>query len=119
MSDQHVDAEFHTLVETHRTELRAHCQRMLGSADDAEDAVQDALLRAWRATGRFEGRSSRRTWLYRIATNACLDVIAARGRRPPTVELGPAADAVEAALQVWSRRASGPKGPVPNHPGSS
>src|SRR3954463_12419130 len=71
-------------MEPHRRELHAHCYRMLGSVHDAEDALQDALLRAWRAPGPFGGRSSPRSWLYRIATNACLDAIA---RRPGKREL--------------------------------
>jgi RNA polymerase sigma-70 factor (ECF subfamily) len=68
-------------VEPHRRELQAHCYRMLGSVQDAEDALQDALLRAWRGLDRFEGRSSARSWLYKIATNACLDALARRPRR--------------------------------------
>jgi RNA polymerase sigma factor (sigma-70 family) len=69
------------LVELHREELRAHCTRILRSPHDAEDALQEALLRAWRSLPQFEGRGSLRAWLYRIATNASLDQI--RGRIPP------------------------------------
>ena len=76
------EGAFGTLMSDHRTGLQAHCYRMLGSTHDAEDAVQDAMLRAWRAIGRFEGRSSLRSWLYKIATNTCLDII---GRRPKRV----------------------------------
>jgi RNA polymerase sigma-70 factor (ECF subfamily) len=72
---------FRLLVEPHQTALHAHCYRMLGSLYDGEDALQDALLRAWRALPRFGGRSTLRRWLYRIATNACLDAIASRPRR--------------------------------------
>src|SRR3954469_4233305 len=75
------EAAYSRLVEPHRAELQAHCYRMLGSVHDAEDALQDALLRAWKALDRFEGRSSARGWLYRIATNACLDAIARRPKR--------------------------------------
>ena len=74
-------ADYEALVEPHRRELQAHCYRMLGSVQDAEDALQDALLRAWKALDRFEGRSSSRSWLYRIATNACLDALARRPKR--------------------------------------
>jgi RNA polymerase sigma-70 factor, ECF subfamily len=73
---------FRDLVEPHRRELQAHCYRMLGSVQDAEDAVQDALLRAWKALPGFEPRHSLRAWLYKIATNVCLDAI---GRRPKRV----------------------------------
>jgi RNA polymerase sigma-70 factor, ECF subfamily len=86
------DGAYRRLVEPLRAELHAHCYRMLGSVHDAEDAVQDALLRAWRGLPRFEGRSSPRSWLYRIATNACLDAIARRRRRVLPVDHGPAAD---------------------------
>src|SRR5258706_5665832 len=81
------------LVEPHRAELHAHCYRMLGSVHDAEDALQDALLRAWRGLPRFEGRSSLRSWLYKIATNTCLTLIARRPSRTLPVDLGPATDA--------------------------
>ena len=81
---------YRRLVEPRRAELHAHCYRMLGSVHDAEDALQDALLRAWRGLGRFEGRSSLRAWLYRIATNTCLDV--AGKRRVLPIDFGPGAD---------------------------
>jgi RNA polymerase sigma-70 factor (ECF subfamily) len=83
---------FARLVEPYRPELQAHCYRMLGSVHDAEDALQDALLRAWRGLPKFEGRSSLRSWLYRIATNTCLDVIAKRPKRVLPVDYGPTAD---------------------------
>jgi RNA polymerase sigma-70 factor, ECF subfamily len=83
---------YRRLVEPHRAELHAHCYRMLGSVDDAEDALQEALMRAWRGLARFEGRSSLRSWLYRIATNTCLDAIARRPKRALPVDHGPAAD---------------------------
>ena len=73
---------FRELTEPHRRELRVHCYRMLGSFQDAEDALQDTLLAAWQGLGGFEGRSSIRTWLYRIATNRCLNARRAAGRRP-------------------------------------
>jgi len=72
---------FRTLVEPYRRALEVHCYRMLGSVQDAEDVSQDTLLRAWRSFERFEGRSSVETWLYRIATNACLDELEKRPRR--------------------------------------
>jgi len=80
---------FRRLVEPHRAELHAHCYRMLGSLHDADDALQDALLRAWRGLPRFEGRSAVRSWLYRIATNACLDAIARRPKRVLPIDYGP------------------------------
>ena len=70
----------------HRAELTAYCRRMLGSSVDAEDAVQETLLRAWRASRRFEGRAPVRSWLYRIATNVCLDALGHTARWPIPVE---------------------------------
>jgi RNA polymerase sigma-70 factor, ECF subfamily len=77
-------------LELHRTALTGHCYRMLGSPADAEDAVQETMVRAWKSLDRFEGKSSLKTWLYRIATNVCLDQLAARGRRGRPMEEGPA-----------------------------
>ena len=85
-------------LETHRTALIGHCYRVLGSVVDAEDAVQETMVRAWRNLERFEGRLSLRTWLYRIATNVCFDALAARGRRARPVEeasVGTVDDALE------------------------
>ena len=73
---------FRELTEPHRRELQVHCYRMLGSFQDAEDVLQDTLLSAWQGLGRFEGRASLRTWLYRIATNRCLDARRSASRRP-------------------------------------
>ncbi len=80
---------FQHLVDDQRAELHAHCYRMLGSLHDADDALQDTLLRAWRALPKFRGRSSLRTWLYRIATNVCLDAIARRPKRVLPIDYGP------------------------------
>ncbi len=82
---------FGEIAGAHHAELRAHCYRMLGSVHDAEDALQEALLRAWRALPGFEGRSSLRSWLYAIATNAALDVARQRSRRELPVDFGPSA----------------------------
>jgi RNA polymerase sigma-70 factor (TIGR02960 family) len=78
----HDEAAFTALVERHRRELQVHCYRMLGSLEEAEDLTQETLLRAWRKRASFQGRSSFRAWLYRIATNACLDALAKRPRKP-------------------------------------
>ncbi|MEA2466862.1 MAG: hypothetical protein QOJ57_988 [Thermoleophilaceae bacterium] len=83
---------FGRLLEPYRGELHAHCYRMLGSVHDAEDALQEAFLKAWRGLARFEGRSSLRSWLYTIATNTCLNAIARRPKRVLPVDYGPAAD---------------------------
>jgi RNA polymerase sigma-70 factor (ECF subfamily) len=83
---------FRRLVEPRRHELQAHCYRMLGSLHDAEDALQDALLRAWRGLPRFDGRAPIRAWLYKIATNASLDAIARRPKRVLPIDYGPPAN---------------------------
>jgi RNA polymerase sigma-70 factor (ECF subfamily) len=96
------NAAFGCLVEEHRSQVHAHCYRMLGSVHDADDAAQDTLLRAWRAVSRFEARSSFGTWLYSIATNVCLDALADRTKRVLPSDHGPptAAAAVDFGLPL-------------------
>ncbi|MEU6749907.1 sigma-70 family RNA polymerase sigma factor [Spirillospora sp. NPDC046719] len=97
--------EFAALVRRHERELRVHCYRMLGSVEEAEDVVQETFLRAWKNLDRFEGRSTVRAWLYRIATNACLDVLGGRARRVLPHDLAPPADPETSGLP--------PRGEVP------
>ncbi len=87
-------------LEGHRRELTAYCYRMLGSGFDAEDAVQETMVRAWRAAKGFEGRSSVRSWLYRIATNVCFDMLRGRQHRARPMELGPSRPPVESSLEA-------------------
>jgi RNA polymerase sigma-70 factor, ECF subfamily len=106
MAGNQVSEDFPTLADPFRRELLAHCYRMLGSVHDAEDLVQETYLRAWRAYEKFEGRSSMRTWLHRIATNTCLDALESRRKRPLPTGLGapstdPADDLVEQREVPW------------------
>ena len=93
-----VTDELQDLLEQHRVELTAYAYRMLGSVFEAEDAVQETLLRAWKGFDGFEGRAALRSWLYRIATNVCLDMLSGRARRARPMDLGPAGTAEERLL---------------------
>lgn len=91
-------AELESRLEDHRRELSGYCYRMLGGAFETDDAVQETMVRAWRALDRFDGRSSLRTWLYRIATNVCLDSLNSRNRRALPMDFGPASPPVAESL---------------------
>jgi RNA polymerase sigma-70 factor (ECF subfamily) len=93
-------SDLETRLEEHRAELTAYCYRMLASPFEAEDAVQETLIRAWRAIDGFEGRASLRSWLYRIATNVCLDMLSSSERRARPMDLGPAQEPVESNLNA-------------------
>jgi len=106
-----VSAALELGFEQHRRELTGYCYRMLGSAFEAEDAVQETLLRAWRAADRFEGRSALKSWLYRIATNVCLDMLAGTKRRARPMDLGPASS-IDGSLGRFPRRHGSSRSPT-------
>ena len=93
-------------MEQHRAALARHCRRMLGSSAEADDAVQETMIRTWRALDRFEARGSLRTWLYHIATNVCFDALRRRRRHAVAVDLGPGS--THAAAHVTRRRGTAP-----------
>src|SRR5689334_748591 len=113
MTSPTIAPEFSDL-EQYRSQLTAYCYRMLGSPFDAQDAVQETLVRAWRSLDRFEGRAALRSWLYRIATNVCLDMLSRRERRARPMALGPAGAPIVEHLRTpdvpWLQ-------PVPDEPG--
>src|SRR6266849_1188712 len=94
-------------LEVHRPALAGHCYRMLGSIVDADDAAQETMIRAWRSLDRFDGRAALRTWLYRIATNVCLDELSSRSRRARPMEEGPAATSGSPSPEMLIQRPRG------------
>src|SRR4051812_583707 len=98
MTDATATTDLDVRLEKHRTELTGYCYRMLGSSFEAEDAVQDTMVRAWRSYDRFEGRSSLRSWLYRIATNVCLDMLSAGNKRARPMDLTESTPLAQAVL---------------------
>ncbi len=111
-------ADLEAAMEQYRRELTGYCYRMLGSGSEAEDAVQETFIRAWKAIDRFEGRSSLRSWLYRIATNICLDMLRMPQRRARAMDMGPSQSAQEPLAptlpeQAWVQPVAGRRGPPP------
>src|SRR5262245_64381257 len=97
-ADTPAGAELEQALETHRRELTGFCYRMLGAGSEAEDAVQETMVRAWRSIDGFEGRSSLRSWLYRIANNVCIDMIRSPQRRARPMDMGPSTATADVVL---------------------
>ena len=95
-------SEFISLIESYRRELHLHCYRLLGSLHEAEDMVQETMLRAWQHFDTFKGQASLRTWLYRIATNACIDALKKRLPRTLPITISPAADPLHPLAPAWA-----------------
>src|SRR5205809_6363715 len=97
---QATDADLGRLLDAHRADLVGYCYRMLASPFEAEDAVQETMLRAWKGYASFEGRAAMRTWLHRIATNVCLDMLRSKQHRLRPMDMGPAREPIEANLKT-------------------